>query len=61
MAKHKRRRHKGARSGCLMCKPGKVSGSPPDQVFRKSELRKLGGREHRIRRKDVGWAFRDDE
>jgi hypothetical protein len=61
MAKFKRRRHKGARSGCLLCKPRKVSGSPPDGKFRSSELRKLGGRAGRLRRRDVDWAYRDED
>jgi hypothetical protein len=61
MANFKRRRHKGARAGCLMCKPHKVSGSPPDGKFRSSELRKLGGRGSRVRRRDVDWTFRDDD
>ena len=60
MAKFKRRRPKNARAGCLLCNPHKINGAPPADVFRVSELRRLGGRTTRVRRKDTDWQFRDE-
>lgn len=59
MANFKKRRHFGRRS-CRMCRTWKVGGCPTDSRFRVSELRRLGGRSSRLRRRDVGWAFRDE-
>jgi hypothetical protein len=60
VANFKRRRPKGRRSGCLLCKPRKVSGVPPAWRFRMSELRRLGGRTGRVRRRDAAWDFKAD-
>lgn len=54
MARFKRRRHKNARAGCLLCHPHKANGRSPSDIFRISELRRLGGRPSRIRRHDLG-------
>ena len=60
MAKFKRRRPKNRRAGCLLCRPHKVNGAPPDAMFRVSELRRLGGRPRRLRRRDVEWDIREN-
>jgi hypothetical protein len=54
MAHHKRRRPKNRRAGCLLCKPHKVNGAPPDSRFRVSELRRIGGKTHRVTRRHRG-------
>jgi hypothetical protein len=59
MSNFKKRRHFG-RQSCRMCRPWKLCGSPPDGRFSISELRRIGGRTRRIRRRDVSWAFRDE-
>jgi hypothetical protein len=59
MANFKKRRHIGRRS-CRMCRPWKLCGTRPDAKFSIAELRKLGGRARRIRRRDVDWAFGDE-
>lgn len=48
MAHHKRRKAKNARAGCLLCRPWKANGAPPDSRFRPSELRRLGGKVRRV-------------
>ncbi|MCZ7525604.1 MAG: hypothetical protein M5U14_03970 [Acidimicrobiia bacterium] len=58
MAKFKRRRPKNRRAGCLLCKPHKANGAPPDSRFRVSELRWLGKR-RRLTRGDLGDHFDD--
>lgn len=60
MAKFKRRRPKKARAGCLLCRPHKRNGAPPDSLYRTGELRRLGGRSSRMARHDVAWRF-DEE
>ena len=55
MPKHKRRRPKNRRAGCLLCHPHKMNGVPPAARLRMSELRKIGnGR--RLSRGDLGDA-----
>jgi len=61
MANFKRRRPKARRAGCLLCKPHKASGAPPDSKVTVAELRRLGGRVRRLGRHDVGWALRDED
>lgn len=41
MPKHKRRRPKNRRAGCLMCKPHKINGASPKDKYRISELRRI--------------------
>lgn len=53
MSKHKRRRPKNRRAGCLLCKPHKMNGGPPSDVLRISELRRLG-KAKRVTRHDLG-------
>ena len=48
MARYKRRRPKNARAGCLLCHPEKMNGAPPADKYRVGELRRLGGRSHRL-------------
>jgi hypothetical protein len=59
MANFKKRRPSGRHAGWCRS-PHKLCYSPPGWKFRVSELRKLGGRDHRISRRDVDWAFRDE-
>ena len=54
MANFKRRRPKNRRAGCLLCHPHKQNGAPPADVFRISELRRIGGRYHRVTRRFRG-------
>jgi hypothetical protein len=60
MAHHKRRRPKNRRAGSLLESPHKANGAPPDSKFSVAELRRLGGRTSRVRRRDVDWAERDE-
>lgn len=41
MAHHKRKKHKNARAGCLMCKPHKMNGYPKKFKNKASVRRKL--------------------
>lgn len=59
MANFKKRRHNG-RHASPSSRPWKFTGQPPDYKFRMSELRRLGGRKSRLRRRDVDWSFRED-
>lgn len=59
MTKYKKHRHIGRRS-CRMCRPWKAGGTPPDGKFSAAELRRVGGRRSRIRRRDIGWAIEDE-
>jgi hypothetical protein len=54
VAHHKRRRPKNRRAGCLLCKPSKMNGAPPADTFRISELRRIGGKLHRVERRYRG-------
>lgn len=56
MARHKRRRPKNRRAGCLMCHPHKINGAPPGDVFRIAELRRIG-KSRRMTRRDLGDAL----
>lgn len=53
MTYFKRRRPKNRPAGCLLCDPHKMNGRSPSDVFRVSELRKIGGRTTRIKRHQV--------
>jgi hypothetical protein len=50
MAHHKRHRPKNRRAGCLLCKPHKMNGASGADIFRISELRRIGGRTRRVDR-----------
>ena len=55
-----KRRHRRGRHACWLCNPEKDCRVPAYWRYSSSELRRLGGRVRRIRRKDTDWAFRDD-
>jgi hypothetical protein len=59
VANFKRRRPSGRHSSYTR-NPYKKPGNPPDGKYRVSELRKLGGRASRMRRKDVDWRFPEE-
>ncbi|HZU81010.1 MAG TPA: hypothetical protein VE991_13915 [Acidimicrobiales bacterium] len=60
MANFKRRRPKNRRAGCLLCRPHKANGAPPDSLYSVAELRRLGGRARRVTRHDVAWRLSEE-
>jgi len=53
MANYKKRRQRGARAGCSLCRPWKIHNAPPDSKLRASELRRLGGKRRRFTKRVV--------